>query len=67
MTIHIGYDREEDKIELILPSQGNVITTLATFASFKLDKMNTILSKLAYVPLYVHLQKEHFWALGVIC
>ena len=28
MTIHIGYDREEDKIELILPSQGNVISTL---------------------------------------
>ena len=28
MTIHIGYDREEDKIELILASQGNVISTL---------------------------------------
>ena len=28
MTIHIGYDREEDKIELILPSQGYVISTL---------------------------------------
>ena len=28
MTIHIGYDREEDKIELILASQGKVISTL---------------------------------------
>ena len=28
MTFHIGYDREEDKIELILASQGNVISTL---------------------------------------
>ena len=28
MIIHIGYDREEDKIELILVSQGNVISTL---------------------------------------
>ena len=28
MAIHIGYDREEDKIELILASQGNVISTL---------------------------------------
>ena len=32
MTIHIGYDREEDKIELILPSQGNVISTLRVFS-----------------------------------
>ena len=30
MAIHIGYDREEDKIELILASQGNVISTLQT-------------------------------------
>ena len=29
MTIHIDYDREENKIELILESQGNVISTLA--------------------------------------
>ena len=28
MTIHIDYDREENKIELILDSQGNVIRTL---------------------------------------
>ena len=28
MTIHIDYDREENKIELILESQGNVISTL---------------------------------------
>ena len=28
MTIHIGYDREENEIELILDSQGNVIRTL---------------------------------------
>ena len=28
MTIHIDYDREENKIELILYSQGNVISTL---------------------------------------
>ena len=28
MTIHIDYDREENKIELILKSQGNVIRTL---------------------------------------
>ena len=28
MTIHIDYDREENKIELILESQGNVIRTL---------------------------------------
>ena len=32
MTFHIGYDREEDKIELILASQGNVISTLKTFS-----------------------------------
>ena len=29
MTIHIDYDREENKIELILASQGNVIRTLS--------------------------------------
>ena len=28
MAIHIDYDREENKIELILESQGNVIRTL---------------------------------------
>ena len=28
MTIHIDYDREENKIESILESQGNVIRTL---------------------------------------
>ena len=28
MTIHIDYDREENKIELILDSQSNVIKTL---------------------------------------
>ena len=28
MTIHIDYDREENKIELILESQGKVISTL---------------------------------------
>ena len=28
MTIHIDYDREENRIELILESQGNVIRTL---------------------------------------
>ena len=28
MAIHIDYDREENKIELILDSQGNVISTL---------------------------------------
>ena len=28
MTIHIEYDREENKIELILDSQSNVIRTL---------------------------------------
>ena len=28
MTIDIDYDREENKIELILDSQGNVISTL---------------------------------------
>ena len=28
MTIHIDYDREENRIELILDSQGNVIRTL---------------------------------------
>ena len=28
MTIHIDNDREENKIELILYSQGNVISTL---------------------------------------
>ena len=39
MAIHIGYDREEDKIELILASQGNVISTLALklFFSFYLN------------------------------
>ena len=29
MTIHIGYDREYNKIELILASQSNVISTQA--------------------------------------
>ena len=28
MTIHVDYDREENKIELILDSQSNVIKTL---------------------------------------
>ena len=28
MTIHIDYDKEENKIELILDSQGNEIRTL---------------------------------------
>ena len=32
MAIHIDYDREENKIELILDSQGNVISTL-TYAA----------------------------------
>ena len=32
MAIHIGYDREEDKIELILASQGNVISTLVAIS-----------------------------------
>ena len=31
MTIHIDYDREENKIESILASQSNVIRTLATY------------------------------------
>ena len=31
MANHIDYDREENKIELILDSQGNVISTLAYF------------------------------------
>ena len=31
MTIHIDYDREENKIELISDSQGNVIRTLKHF------------------------------------
>ena len=31
MAIHIDYDREENKIEFILDSQGNVISTLATY------------------------------------
>ena len=31
MTIHIDYDREENKIESILASQSNVIRTLGTF------------------------------------
>ena len=30
MTIHIDYDREENKNELFLDSQGNVIRTLVT-------------------------------------
>ena len=34
MTFHIGYDREEDKIELILPSQGNVISTLDMYKKY---------------------------------
>ena len=37
MTIHIGYDREEDKIELILPSQGNVISTLIGIQIFDIS------------------------------
>ena len=31
MAIHIDYDREENKIELILDSQGNMISTLRFF------------------------------------
>ena len=31
MTIHIDYDREENKIESILASQSNVIRTLDKF------------------------------------
>ena len=31
MTIHIDYDREENKIELILKSQDNVIRTLILY------------------------------------
>ena len=31
MANHIDYDREENKIELILDSQGNVISTLGIF------------------------------------
>ena len=31
MAIHIDYDREENKIESILDSQGNVISTLKPF------------------------------------
>ena len=30
MTIHIDYDREENKIELILASQSNMIRTLGS-------------------------------------
>ena len=44
MKIHIGYDREEDKIELILASQGNVISTLDSLTSF-LDLL-TVLSSM---------------------
>ena len=32
MAIHIDYDREENKIELILDSQGNMIRTLKQVA-----------------------------------
>ena len=35
MAIHIGYDREEDKIEFILASQGNVISTLIAWVWYK--------------------------------
>ena len=31
MTFHIDYDREENKIELILESQSNVIRTLIEY------------------------------------
>ena len=33
MTIHIDYDREENKIESILASQSNVIRTLVAAPS----------------------------------
>ena len=36
MANHIDYDREENKIELILDSQGNVISTLANLLSDQL-------------------------------
>ena len=32
MENHIDYDREENKIELILDSQGNMISTLESAA-----------------------------------
>ena len=35
MAIHIDYDREENKIELILDSQGNVISTLQLDSNLK--------------------------------
>ena len=38
MTIHIDHDREENKIELILESQGNVIRTLTELNSFLKSK-----------------------------
>ena len=46
MANHIDYDREENKIELILDSQGNVISTLTNWQlSFK-NQVVTFVCKL---------------------
>ena len=38
MAIHIDYDREENKIELILDSQGNVISILKSYTVNQFDE-----------------------------
>ena len=44
MTIHIDYDREENKIELILYSQSNVIRTLELINDCALLSQHTLFS-----------------------
>ena len=51
MAIHIDYDREENKIELILDSQGNVISTLVERARLfiELDLDSSKFSREVYI------------------
>ena len=58
MTIHIGYDREEDKIELILASQGNVISTLAIYQAILVPYFNRNRYPFSSIRLHVSIQKR---------
>ena len=56
MTIHIEYDREENKIELILDSQSNVIRTLlfSEVRNFKVAKVNLHDLKISSKTFHLH-------------
>ena len=58
MTIHIDYDREENKIESILASQSNVIRTLGSkFAIFEMMKCRECQKNLKFPHCEENLQK----------